>query len=67
MLHFHINGVSVAAPTEARALDAYRAVTGDTSTVILVTPALAPVPEVQPAHPMGFAISPRTGCMTAIS
>lgn len=67
MLHFHINGVSVSAPTEARAIQAFREVTGYTEPFLLITSAHRPEPEAQPAQPMGFAISPKTGRMTAVS
>lgn len=67
MLTFHINGVSVAAPTEARAIQAFREVTGYTEPFLLITSAHRPEPETQASQPMGFAISPNTGRMTAIS
>lgn len=67
MLTFHINGVSVTAPTEARAVQAFREVTGYTEPFLLITSAQHPEPETQPAQPMGFAISPMTGRMTAVS
>ena len=67
MLTFHINGVSVTAPTEARAVQAFRDVTGYTEPFLLITSAHRPEPETQASQPMGFAISPNTGRMTAIS
>ena len=67
MLHFDINGVSVAAPTEARAIQAFREVTGYTKPFLLITTAQRPEPKTQASQPMGFAISPNTGRMTAVS
>lgn len=67
MLHFDINGVSVAAPSEARAIQAFREVTGYTERFLMITTAQHPEPETQASEPMGFAISPSTGRMTAIS
>ena len=67
MLHFDINGVSVAAPSEARAIQAFREVTGYTEPFLLITTAQRPEPDTQPAQPMGFAISPNSGRMTAVS
>jgi len=75
MLTFHINGVSVTAPSEARAVQAFREVTGYTEPFLLITSAQRPEPDSTVAavlrrdasQPMGFAISPMTGRMTAVS
>jgi hypothetical protein len=67
MLHFHINGTPVAAHSEARAIEAYRQVTGDMEPFLLITTAQRREPETQASQPMGFAISPNTGRMTAVS
>ena len=64
MVTLIIDGVSVSAPSVDRCLAAFQDVMGHPGLVITDP---APAAPTEPAKPMGFAISPMTGQLTAVA
>lgn len=64
MVTLIIDGVSVSAPSVDRCLAAFQDIMGRPGLVITDP---APAIPAEPAKPMGFAISPMTGHLTAVA